>query len=69
MMMSWKRATSFTVVSAADAAGSEWRAKLDAGDALTVAEVKGYAQAIGMSGESLPRGLHRLLADHGPCFS
>ncbi len=39
---------------------------------MTLAEIKAYVKAIGMSGESsmcyLPRGLLRLLADHGPLW-
>jgi hypothetical protein len=72
MLMSWKQAKSLGIQSAADAAGTGWRAKLDADQALTVADIKGYAKAIGMSGESpmcyLPRGLLRLLAEHGPLW-
>jgi hypothetical protein len=72
MLMSWKQAVSLTIEAAADAAGSGWRGKLDADHALTLAEIKAYVKAIGMSGESsmcyLPRGLLRLLADHGPLW-
>jgi hypothetical protein len=72
MLMSWKRGVPMTVQAAADAAGSGWRAKLDGDQPLTVAEIKAYAKALGMSGESpmcyLPRGLLRLLKQHGPLW-
>jgi hypothetical protein len=72
MLMSWKKGTSLTIQAAADAAGGGWRALLDANHALSVAEVRAYVKAIGMSGEApmcyLPRGLYRLLKAHGPLW-
>jgi Papain-like cysteine protease AvrRpt2 len=72
MLMSWKRGVSLSIQEAADAAGAGWRAKLDSDQPLTASDVKVYAKAMGMSGESpmcyLPRGLLRLLRDHGPLW-
>ena len=72
MLMSWTRRQNLSIQAAADAAGSGWRAKLDADQPLTTNDIRAYAQAIGMRGESpmcyLPRGLLRLLRMHGPLW-
>ncbi|GAA0528091.1 hypothetical protein FHS83_002264 [Rhizomicrobium palustre] len=72
MLMAWKKGAALTVETAMDAAGGSWRSNLDADHALTVNEVKSFAKAIDMSGESpmcyLPSGLLRLLKAHGPLW-
>lgn len=72
MLYSWRRRQSFTMETAADALGGDWRVRLDAGQALTVNELEAYAAALGLAQEGpasyLPKGFARLMRLHGPLW-
>lgn len=72
MMIGWQRRQSLTVETALDDLGGVWRARFDANQALSVAEVVGFTQALGLVAEGpasyLPVGIARLLQTYGPLW-
>ena len=72
MMASWKAAASMTTEAVLDGLGGSWRAKYDADQGLTTAELRSFAAALGLREEGpasyTVEGLARLLKQNGPLW-
>jgi Papain-like cysteine protease AvrRpt2 len=72
MMASWKAGASMTPESVLDGLGGSWRAKFDADQGLTTAELRAFADAFGLRQEGpasyTVEGLARLVKQYGPLW-
>lgn len=72
MMFGWINRKSMAVEDALDAIGGPWRTKFDADEALTAAEVRSFATALGLREDrsvgSTPAAIARSLSVHGPLW-
>ncbi|MCU1279390.1 MAG: hypothetical protein JWM53_2936, partial [bacterium] len=73
MLMNWRDGGKRTLAQAASDLGGEWRAKLDANSALSAAELRGYANAIGLVEDAAgtqysARSLLNVLRAYGPLW-
>lgn len=72
MLRSWQTQTSMTIESVLDGLGGGWRAKFDANQGLSGAELNAFVTALGLSAEGpmsySVEGLARLLREEGPLW-
>ena len=72
MMLSWKRQLSMTIETALGELGGQWLGAFQSGQALTVAELKAFASALGLTVEPKPvvtvEGMLQMLQSHGPLW-
>lgn len=73
MMKAWQTHTSMTIPTMLDALGGSWRAKFDADQGLSGAEMHAFTKALGLTEEGPAsysvEGLARLLKGSGPLWS
>lgn len=72
MMLAWRSRQSMTVETALDSLGGGWRALHDSNTPLSLAQLQGFTNAVGLVEEGpanyTPEGLARLLDAHGPLW-
>jgi Papain-like cysteine protease AvrRpt2 len=73
MLASWRTRTSMTIEAVLDGLGGSWRAKFDADQPLSAADLRGFATALGLKEEGpqsyVVQGLARLLRANGPLWA
>jgi hypothetical protein len=72
MMASWKAGASMTTEAVLDGLGGSWRAKYDADQGLTTADLRAFSSGLGLREEGptsyTVEGLARLLKENGPLW-